>query len=417
MTEIRSMGEWFDADGADVVTCRDAFRLLWQALRRHWDDAVLMGSPSQTGRDLWSRTVPTTGKWAGGYPVLSEELRALLHATGGQGRTELLLPPRRPAATGPPWSSTTAPSPTRSTCGKSPVAPPRRITAAAFAAMTEAEQVKALMSLLALEHQGDRPAGMEPRRPPPGPGHRRPRLGLPGHTGHDVHHLGGRCGGPLALANHLAPWRIEVLGGLLFEDGKPLDEWGKRLKAAWADLTNLSRIHGDERQRQAAYLASRAVRSVLLFGWAGSRSARLVSGTTPLGEAPRPGWRSSARTGRWSPGSGRRVLPRPLRAPRVGRLRVVRCPRRTAAHAVPPGQGDRRYRRGPAREAGDGRVLRHRRHRADRAPALALPRRGGRLPPQGPPHRPRRAPQVPGGVPEAARPGPRRTRRRPGGRR
>lgn len=64
-TEIRSMGEWFDPDGADVVTCRQAFTLLWQALRRHWDDAVLMGSPSQTGRDLWSRTIPVTGKWAG----------------------------------------------------------------------------------------------------------------------------------------------------------------------------------------------------------------------------------------------------------------------------------------------------------------------------------------------------------------
>lgn len=59
---------------------------------RHWDDAVLIGSPSQTGRDLWSRTIPTTGKWAGGYPVLSEELRGLLHATGGQGRAELILP-------------------------------------------------------------------------------------------------------------------------------------------------------------------------------------------------------------------------------------------------------------------------------------------------------------------------------------
>ncbi|MET8702047.1 hypothetical protein ACFVUH_20410 [Kitasatospora sp. NPDC058032] len=36
-------------------------------------------------------------------------------------------------------------------------------------------------------------------------------------------------------------------GGPLFEDGRPLDEWGKGLKAVWADLTNLSRIHGDER--------------------------------------------------------------------------------------------------------------------------------------------------------------------------
>ncbi|MFE5587146.1 hypothetical protein [Kitasatospora sp. NPDC056531] len=145
VTEIRSMGEWFDPDGADVVTCRDAFRLLWQALRRHWDDAVLMGSPSQTGRDLWSRTIPTTGKWAGGYPVLSEELRGLLHATGGQGRTELILPPRVPEQL-PALVEYDRTFAYEKHLWKSPVGTPRRITAAAFAAMSEAEQVKALMS-------------------------------------------------------------------------------------------------------------------------------------------------------------------------------------------------------------------------------------------------------------------------------
>lgn len=36
-TEIRSMREWFDPDGADAVTCRQAFTLLWPALRRHGD--------------------------------------------------------------------------------------------------------------------------------------------------------------------------------------------------------------------------------------------------------------------------------------------------------------------------------------------------------------------------------------------
>ncbi|MFI6155135.1 hypothetical protein ACIBCA_20875 [Kitasatospora sp. NPDC051170] len=100
-----------------------------KALRRHRDDAVLMGSPSQTGRDLWSRTVPTTGEWAGGA---------------------------------------------------------------------------------------------------------------------EVH---------LALAGHLTPWKVEILGGLLLEDGRPLDEWGRRLKPAWADLTNLSRVHADARRRTAARLA------------------------------------------------------------------------------------------------------------------------------------------------------------------
>ncbi|MDI7790241.1 hypothetical protein QME91_26670, partial [Streptomyces cavourensis] len=95
--EIRSAGEWFDTDGAEPAVIRDAFVLLWNALRRRWPDAVLMGSPSQTGRDLWTRTIPTKGQYADGYPVLSEELRGLFHATAGQGRTELITPPRVPA--------------------------------------------------------------------------------------------------------------------------------------------------------------------------------------------------------------------------------------------------------------------------------------------------------------------------------
>ncbi|WP_229848587.1 hypothetical protein, partial [Kitasatospora griseola] len=285
VTEIRSMGEWFDPDGVDVVTCRQAFTLLWQALRRHWDDAVLMGSPSQTGRDLWSRTIPSSGKWAGGYPVLSEELRGLLHATGGQGRTELILPPRVPEQL-PALVEYDRTFAYAKHLWKSPVGTPRRITAAGFAAMTGPEQVKALMScshwnVRVAVPQGWNHVGLLPA---PVTGDRAwVYPSTPGETfvtwagGAEVH---------LALSNHIAPWKVEILGGLLFEDGKPLDEWGKRLKAAWADLTNLSRAHADERQRQAAYLASRAVRSVLLFGLGGfAQRPRLVSGTTPVGEA------------------------------------------------------------------------------------------------------------------------------------
>ncbi|MFD5433769.1 hypothetical protein ACFWJ4_16660 [Kitasatospora sp. NPDC127067] len=283
-TEIRSMGEWFDPDGADVVTCRQAFTLLWQALRRHWDDAVLMGSPSQTGRDLWSRTIPTTGKWAGGYPVLSEELRGLLHATGGQGRTELILPPRVPEHLPAlvEYDRTFAYS---KHLWKSPVGVPRRITAAAFAAMTEAEQTKALMSCSHWNVRVTVPAGWNHVGLLPAPVTGDRAWIYPATPGTTFTTWAGGAEIHLALSNHIAPWRIEVLGGLLFEDGKPLDEWGKRLKAAWADLTNLSKLHGDERQRQAAYLASRAVRSVLLFGLGGfAQRPRLVSGTTPLGE-------------------------------------------------------------------------------------------------------------------------------------
>ncbi|MFF3113597.1 hypothetical protein ACFVSN_30940 [Kitasatospora sp. NPDC057904] len=284
-TEIRSMGEWFDPDGADVVTCRDAFRLLWQALRRHWDDAVLMGSPSQTGRDLWSRTIPTTGKWAGGYPVLSEELRGLLHATGGQGRTELILPPRVPEQL-PALVEYDRTFAYAKHLWKSPVGTPRRITAAAFAAMSEAEQVKALMSCSHWNIRVTVPQGWDHVGLLPAPVTGDRAWIYPATPGATFTTWAGGAEIHLALSNHIAPWRIEVLGGLLFEDGKPLDEWGKRLKAAWADLTNLSKLHGDERQRTAAYLASRAVRSVLLFGLGGfAQRPRLVSGTTPLGEA------------------------------------------------------------------------------------------------------------------------------------
>ncbi|MFJ3794232.1 hypothetical protein [Kitasatospora sp. NPDC090091] len=284
-TEIRSMGEWFDPDGADVVTCRDAFRLLWQALRRHWDDAVLMGSPSQTGRDLWSRTIPTTGKWAGGYPVLSEELRGLLHATGGQGRTELILPPRVPEQL-PALVEYDRTFAYAKHLWKSPVGTPRRVTAAAFATMTEAEQTKALMSCSHWNIRVTVPAGWNHVGLLPAPVTGDRAWIYPSRPGETFTTWAGGAEVHLALANHLGPWKVEILGGLLFEDGKPLDEWGKRLKAAWADLTNLSRIHGDERQRTAAYLASRAVRSVLLFGLGGfAQRPRLVSGTTPVGEA------------------------------------------------------------------------------------------------------------------------------------
>ncbi|MFE7588820.1 hypothetical protein ACFU6K_05425 [Kitasatospora sp. NPDC057512] len=283
-TEIRSMGEWFDPDGADVVTCRQAFTLLWQALRRHWDDAVLMGSPSQTGRDLWSRTVPTTGKWAGGYPVLSEELRGLLHATGGQGRTELILPPRVPEQL-PALVEYDRTFAYAKHLWKSPVGTPRRVTAAAFAAMTQAEQTKALMSCSHWNVKVTVPQGWNHVGLLPAPVTGDRAWVYPSAPGETFTTWAGGAEVHLALSNHLAPWRIEVLGGLLWEDGKPLDEWGKRLKSAWADLTNLSRMHGDERQRTAAYLASRAVRAVLLFGLGGfAQRPRLVSGTTPIGE-------------------------------------------------------------------------------------------------------------------------------------
>lgn len=279
--EIRSAGEWFDTDGTEPAIIRDAFVLLWKALRRHWPDAVLMGSPSQTGRDLWTRTIPTKGQYADGYPVLSEELRGLFHATAGQGRTELITPPRvsqqLPALV--EYDRTFAYA---KHTWKSGVGTPRRVTAATFASWSQKEQTKALFACGhwhvrvtvpdTWNHVGILPA--------PAPGDRAWHYpAAPGHT------FTTWAGGPeiyTALSNPLGPWKIEILDGILFDDGKPLDDWSKKLKEAWASLTAQADLNGDPAQRTAAHLASRAVRAILLYGiGAFAQRPRTVTGTTP----------------------------------------------------------------------------------------------------------------------------------------
>ncbi|WP_267246173.1 hypothetical protein [Streptomyces sp. PR69] len=279
--EIRSVGEWFDPEGAAPTVVRDAFVLLWKTLRAHWNDAVLMGSPSQTGRDLWTRTIPTRGQHADGYPVLSEELRGLLHATAGQGRTELITPPAVPDQL-PALVEYDRTFAYAKHTWKSPVGTPRRITAATFASLSEKDQIKALYGCGHWQvrvtvpdtwnHVGILPA--------PAPGDRAWHYpAQPGTT------FTTWAGGPeihTALANPIQPWRIEILDGLLFDDGKPLDDWAKKLKEAWATLAAQSDLHGDPAQRQAARLASRAVRSLLLYGIGSfAQRPRMVTGTTP----------------------------------------------------------------------------------------------------------------------------------------
>ncbi|MFF3565731.1 hypothetical protein ACFYXS_37460 [Streptomyces sp. NPDC002574] len=279
--EIRSVGEWFDADSADPAVIRDAFVLLWKALRSHWPDAVVMGSPSQTGRDLWTRTIPTRGQFADGFPVLSEELRGLLHATAGQGRTELLTPPAVPEQL-PGLVEYDRTFAYAKHTWKSPVGIPRRITAATFASWSEKEQSKALFGcghwrIRATVPDGWNHVGLLSA---PAPGERAwhyPRT--PGQT------FTTWAGGPevyAALTNPVAPWRIEILDGLLWDDGKPLDDWSKKLKDCWSRLAATADLHADPQQRQAAALASRAVRAILLYGIGSfAQRPRIVTGTTP----------------------------------------------------------------------------------------------------------------------------------------
>ncbi|GHC34160.1 MULTISPECIES: hypothetical protein [Streptomyces] len=280
--EIRSVGEWFDLDDHDTpATVRDAFVLLWQALRRHWSDAVLMGSPSQTGRDLWTRTIPIRGQYADGFPVLSEELRGLLHATAGQGRNELITPPRVPEQL-PALVEYDRTFAYAKHTWKSPVGTPRRITAATFASWSEKEQIRALYGCGHWHVRVTVPDGWNHvgLLPAPAPGDRAWHYpAQPGTT------FTTWAGGPelhTALTNPLQPWKIEILDGILWDDGKPLDDWAKKLKETWTNLTAQAQFHGDPQQARAAHLASRAVRAILLYGIGSfAQRPRMVTGTTP----------------------------------------------------------------------------------------------------------------------------------------
>ncbi|MFE6713966.1 Mucin-19 [Streptomyces sp. NPDC057695] len=284
-TEIRSVGEWFDPEGADPATVRAAFVELWKSLRPHFEDVVLMGSPSQTGRDLWSRTIPTKAgaKWADGFPVMSQEIRGLLHATAGQGRTELITPPRVPERV-PGWYEVDRTFAYAKHTWASGVGVPQRITAARFAAMTEKEQNNALFAPSHWQVRVTIPKDWNHvgLLPAPAPGER--SWHYPYEGGRTFTTWAGGAEINLALRNPIAPWRIEILDGLLWESGDPLKSWSTKLREAWQSLRAAAELHGEEQQKQACRLASRAVRSILLYGIGTfAQRPRITTGSLELG--------------------------------------------------------------------------------------------------------------------------------------
>lgn len=283
--EIRSLQEWTDQEVDDPALARDALRRLWHALSQHWpDEVVLLGSPGQTGRDLWTRTIPTTGQFAGGFPVMSPELRGLIHATAGQGRVELFAPPHANAQMPELVEYDRTLAYARHTW-KSPVGEPKRLTGAAFAALSDKEKKAALFSCSHWHVRVTVPTDWDHvgLLPAPAPGDR------------DWHYPAGPgtvfqtwASGPevyTAVTNHLRPWKVEVLDGLVWKEGKPLDDWSRKLQDAWATLKSNSELHGDPRERAVSYLASRAVRALLLQG-IGAFAAQpgMVTGTTRTGQ-------------------------------------------------------------------------------------------------------------------------------------
>jgi hypothetical protein len=86
---VRHISSWL-GDDADVTPtgARAALAAVLETVRAHFGPGVvLLGTPAQTGRDLWDR-VRTVD-----YPTLPAELQGLVHRTSGQGRAEICTLP------------------------------------------------------------------------------------------------------------------------------------------------------------------------------------------------------------------------------------------------------------------------------------------------------------------------------------
>lgn len=83
--ELLGAGDWFrDADSH--VDAWAAWMIVQTMIDTKWPGAVMMTTPGITGRDLWLRSIPTGHR----YVPPPAEVVDMIHATSGQGRTEML---------------------------------------------------------------------------------------------------------------------------------------------------------------------------------------------------------------------------------------------------------------------------------------------------------------------------------------
>ncbi len=143
----------------------------------------------------------------------------------------------------------------------------------------------------------------------------------------------------IALRNPIAPWKIEILDGLLWKDGSPLRDWGRQTEVGVVRPRSRADLSGTPELRQAKKLASRGVRSILLYGIGG-----FAQRPTDRHHRQRPDRQrvpDSARRPRDDHHRRHRHLgaqpddPQPQRSPRVVGRDLVGRSRRPAVH---PGQ-------------------------------------------------------------------------------
>ena len=250
---VMRAASWWGESDAETEVCVQA----WERLGRELDNitafrgAGLADTPATTGRALWLRTVPE-GK---GYEVMAPELRELVAATAGQGRSQLVdIHPAEHDA----WRDFTYMDGrlmyAALTWGM-PVGEPTLWTAGGLSALSDAEGERVLR----------------------GRGRWRVTATVP-HTWSHVGMLmcpddaGGWCypdrpgqtfttwadGAEVWLARSYG-WAVELHEGMSWREGKPLNTWRDHLVGVWTRADAAGR-----NGHQDAALVAKAVRSIIL---------------------------------------------------------------------------------------------------------------------------------------------------------
>lgn len=254
--DVMRAGSWFGIDGEyDPRQCARAWGWLTNMIAERFKGGVLLNTPGMTGRDLWLRSLPKDKE----VPVMSAEIRALLAATAGQGRRELLPATDRitevPSIVqydgrmmyagliwGLPWGA------------------PTRMTARMVAATDDITLGKLIMGpsrwrVRATVPDGWRHVGLLMTR---NPGPRGRRWNWPDRPGESFETW---CDGrELDLALRMG-WRVNILEGMCWREGKLLDTWAKTLTDA-ADRAE--KMSGVQETPEVCHLLRQALRGLIL---------------------------------------------------------------------------------------------------------------------------------------------------------
>lgn len=267
LTIMRAAAWWGETDaGADV--CAAAWRGLGTILDQApaFKGAGIASTPATAGRALWARTIPA----AGGYEVLSDELRELIAATSGQGRRELRAPA---AAQVDRFTYVDGRFMYAALTWGLPVGEPRRWTGAELDAQ-DAKTVERTIRgrgrwrITCKVPEGWSKVGLF-MAPEAGGGWCYPDQ--PGQV------FTTWADGAEVWTAMVWGWEPVIHEGITWAEGKPLNTWTDALVSAW-QKTALRADEGSE----AAALAGKAIRSMLLYAVGGfATRSHNTSGSTP----------------------------------------------------------------------------------------------------------------------------------------